>query len=314
MIEYLFVDGPDVPGMQTSVTERRRHPRRKSFQAQADLSVCFQELGEPVEIAAKVKDVSETGLGLEVHRPIPKGTRLSLTGDLIAAVRVRRLEAVTGRVASCVRIREGNYAVGIAFDGDTGRASSQENESEAAAAKPAVDYYEVMQLNPNAEPETIHRVYRLLAQRYHPDNLETGNRNEFQALLEAYRVLSDPEQRAAYDIARQRHQQVRWKVFDQGQAMAGPAAERQKRQGILSLLYTARLKQPHAPGIFIQDIEELMGCPREHLEFSLWYLKEVGCIVRGDNARYLITVKGVEWAEEGRLLPENRLLKAAERS
>ena len=301
--------------MQTSVTERRRHPRRKSFQTQADLKVCFHELGEPVEITAKVKDISETGLGLEVNRPIPKETRLSVTGDLMAGVRISRLEAVPGRVASCVRLRERIYAIGIAFDVDSARASSHENENEDdAAAKPEVDHYEIMQLNPNAEPETIHRVYRLLAQRYHPDNLETGNRLEFQNLLEAYKVLSDPEQRAAYDVARERRQQVRWKIFDQSQATAGPALERQKRHGILSLLYTARMKQPNAPGIFIQDIEELMGCPREHLEFSLWYLKEVGCILRGDNARYLITVKGVEWAEEGRLVPENRLLKAAEKS
>ena len=30
------------------------------------------------------------------------------------------------------------------------------------------DYYELLQISQNAEPETIHRVYRLLAQRYHP--------------------------------------------------------------------------------------------------------------------------------------------------
>ena len=300
--------------MQSSVTERRRYPRRKSFQAQPDLRVSFQELGEPVEIAAKVKDISETGLGLEINRPIPKGTRLSLTGDLMAGVRVRRLQEVTGRVASCMRVRAGIYSVGIAFDGETRGASSQENEKDEPIATPAVDYYEVMQLNPNADPDTIHRVYRLLAQRYHPDNLQTGNKHEFQCLLDAYKVLSDPQERAAYDVMRERHRQVRWKVFDQSQATVGPAAERQKRQGILSLLYTARMKQPNDPGMFIQDIEELMGCPREHLEFSLWYLKEVGCIVRGDNARYLITVKGVDWAEEGRLLPENRLLNAAERT
>src|SRR4051812_13398865 len=38
-----------------------------------------------------------------------------------------------------------------------------------------VDYYELLQISPNAEPETIHRVYKMLAQRYHPDNPETGD-------------------------------------------------------------------------------------------------------------------------------------------
>jgi DnaJ-class molecular chaperone len=36
-----------------------------------------------------------------------------------------------------------------------------------------VDFYEVLQVSASAEPETIHRVYRLLAQRWHPDNRET---------------------------------------------------------------------------------------------------------------------------------------------
>ena len=37
------------------------------------------------------------------------------------------------------------------------------------------DHYEVLQISPNAEPDTVHRVYRLLAQRLHPDNAQTGN-------------------------------------------------------------------------------------------------------------------------------------------
>jgi len=36
------------------------------------------------------------------------------------------------------------------------------------------DFYEVLQLSPNADPDTVHRVFRVLAQRFHPDNKETG--------------------------------------------------------------------------------------------------------------------------------------------
>ncbi len=32
-----------------------------------------------------------------------------------------------------------------------------------------IDYYELLQISPNAEPQTIQRVYRMLAARYHPD-------------------------------------------------------------------------------------------------------------------------------------------------
>ena len=63
-------------------------------------------------------------------------------------------------------------------------------------AENTTDYYELLQISPNAEPETIHRVYRLLAQRFHPDNKETGDARRFRTIHEAYTVLTDPEKRA----------------------------------------------------------------------------------------------------------------------
>lgn len=49
--------------------------------------------------------------------------------------------------------------------------------------------------SPNADLDTIHRVYRILAQRFHPDNRETGSET-FRALNEACQILGDPEKRA----------------------------------------------------------------------------------------------------------------------
>ncbi|HEX2453984.1 MAG TPA: DnaJ domain-containing protein, partial [Vicinamibacterales bacterium] len=70
---------------------------------------------------------------------------------------------------------------------------------EESTQKPtSIDYYEVLQISPNAEPDTIQRVYRLLAQRYHPDNQETGNTAKFRLIHEAYAVLSDPDVRVKY--------------------------------------------------------------------------------------------------------------------
>jgi DnaJ-domain-containing protein 1 len=45
----------------------------------------------------------------------------------------------------------------------------------------ALDYYKVLQISPNAEPETVHRVYRLLAQRLHPDKT-IGGISRFQGI------------------------------------------------------------------------------------------------------------------------------------
>ena len=63
------------------------------------------------------------------------------------------------------------------------------------------DHYETMQLSPHADLDTIHRVYRILAIRCHPDNLDTGDEDTFRALTDAYRILSDPD--AAKELAPQ---------------------------------------------------------------------------------------------------------------
>ena len=96
---------------------------------------------------------------------------------------------------------------------------------------------------------------------------------------------------------------MRWKIFDQDDAAIGKRAEASKRRGILDLLYTARMNQPAHPVMTIHELEDLLGCPREHLEFSLWYLRENAFIVRSDNGRFHITAKGVDRAEDGRRGP-----------
>src|SRR2546429_9884851 len=81
---------------------------------------------------------------------------------------------------------------------------------------PGDDHYEVLQISPNAEPETVHRVYRLLAQRFHPDNKETGDDSRFRAITEAYQLLTDPEKRGQYDVIHHERQQQRWRRVSNG--------------------------------------------------------------------------------------------------
>ena len=85
-----------------------------------------------------------------------------------------------------------------------------------------LDYYDLLEVSDKATPDTIHRVYRILAQRYHPDHPETGDEKVFKDLLAAYRVLSDPEQRAAYDVQRHVRNGRRWVIFDSAEAARGP--------------------------------------------------------------------------------------------
>jgi len=61
------------------------------------------------------------------------------------------------------------------------------------------NYYEMLQVSRAAQPLIITKAYRLLAAFYHPDNKETGDREAFHNVADAYRVLCDPVRRAAYD-------------------------------------------------------------------------------------------------------------------
>ena len=65
---------------------------------------------------------------------------------------------------------------------------------------------------------------------------------------------------------------------------------------LLSLLYVKRRKDISDPGIGDSELERLSGCPREHLEFHLWYLKAKGWIGRTENGMLAITVEGVDRA------------------
>jgi len=159
------------------------------------------------------------------------------------------------------------------------------------------DCYEILQLSCNADLETIHRVFRLLAQRYHPDNRDTGNTESFRQIKEAYDVLRDSERRAAYDAQLADRRKGRFKIFQTWQNSQGVEAEKRKRSGILALLYGKRLTDPHEPCISVKELEDMLGCPREHLEFSLWVLKENKLITRSDNNRVAITYEGVAVVE-----------------
>jgi hypothetical protein len=160
------------------------------------------------------------------------------------------------------------------------------------------DYYAVLQVSPHADAETIERVFRHLAKRYHPDNADSGDSDRFIQLVEAYRVLSDPEQRAAYDASYAEVQQLRWRVFDQESTQNHVWGDRQLRQAILSVLYTARRNDVDRPGVGSVDLEQILGVPETHMDFQIWYLKERGWIQRLDNGQLAITVSGVDWVME----------------
>jgi len=163
-----------------------------------------------------------------------------------------------------------------------------------------VDHYDVLQISVTAEPETVHRVYRILAQRFHPDNRDTGSAERFRALSEAYDVLGNPERRAQYDITYQQLKQERWRLVSSGEGSENDFSfEQAVRLTVLEALYTQRRVQPYEPGIFVGDFEQLIGRPREQIEFTVWYLLQKGFVQRSDNSRLTITAEGADHLEAG---------------
>ncbi|MEE4364672.1 MAG: DnaJ domain-containing protein [Desulfotignum sp.] len=60
------------------------------------------------------------------------------------------------------------------------------------------DYYLVLGITSDASQADIKDAYRRLAKEYHPDHYK-GNHRPFQAIQEAYAVLSDPARRRHHD-------------------------------------------------------------------------------------------------------------------
>jgi curved DNA-binding protein len=179
-----------------------------------------------------------------------------------------------------------------------------------------LDYYEFLQISPNADPETIHRVYRFLAARFHPDNPTTGDPEKFFQLKSAYDVLSDSTQRADYDNTYQREVPEQTPLSSTVDFMDRMEGELNRRLAVLAVLYYRRRNNPYAPEVGLAEIEKQMGFPRDYLDFTTWYLLKKGYITRADNSDFTLTAEGVDFVETQRAnIPLlNRLLTTGSES
>ena len=281
----------------TSGTSQRRKPRQRANQP-VHLQVAFETPGGGVMWeSAQLVDYTDVGFGLQMETPLPAGSVVIVRGA-VPNVENGHLFNITAEVRWCMATPSGAFRTGLSLEVGEKEASFYYRQGEQDNADASADYYDVLQLSSKADPEMIHRVYRILAQRFHPDNQETGDADNFRILNEAYRVLGDPEKRAAYDVKRHGAERARWKIFRRTSLECGAEEERAKRRGILQLLYVKRLRAPELATMTIHEFEDLLQCPREHLSSSLWFLQGKGWITRGDSGRYAITVNGFEQAEE----------------
>ncbi len=282
----------------------------ESLEARPDLTVILDSSGSPGS-RLQARFLGHTGDVMKIQAGVAlgEGMLVSVAGQVDTGTGVA---PVLGqyRVRWSRIVGIGKYQAELAmetppaeFVADDPAAAAQPSRGSSAHGSGArggddVDYYEVLQLSRQADTDTIHRVFHVLAQRYHPDNRETGNDFLFRKVVEAHNVLSHAERRAAYDVGLIAGDKGRLKIFDSLESTQGVQAEIRKRRGVLRLLYTKRLTDPAQPTMRVREFAEMLGCPIEHLEFSLWFLRERKLIVRSDNNQFEITCNGVEAFEE----------------
>ncbi|HLK65935.1 MAG TPA: J domain-containing protein [Bryobacteraceae bacterium] len=241
--------------------------------------------GMPCTADAKGLDISDSGVGVESTREIPLDAIVQLLGGDGALI---------GEcfVVHCTR-RGLRFHIGLEF--------SEKNKKQAGTNAKTndsdVDYYDVLQISIKADLETVHRVFRIMAARFHPDNPETGDPEEFLRLKRAYDVLSDPVRRMEYDALRESRQTEPLPIFELKDFVTGVEAESNRRLGVLSLLYNQRRTDPDHPAISLLNLESWMGFPREYLTFTMWYLRAKEYVSMADNSDYVLTASGVDHVE-----------------
>lgn len=161
----------------------------------------------------------------------------------------------------------------------------------------ATDYYEILRIAPHADEDTIERVYRTLADRFHPDNPGTGDPETFLRLREAYETLSNPARRATYNASRQNPRGSGRFWLRGREFFDGVRGGQNRRLAVLCLLYRQRISTHESPGLTMLDLERLTGCTREELSAALWYLREKKWSAIGEFSAYTITVDGFDVVE-----------------
>lgn len=93
-----------------------------------------------------------------------------------------------------------------------------------------INYYDSLEVSRNASLEQIKRSYRRLVRLYHPDVNKQTQDDRIKQLNEAYDVLSDLAQRAAYDALLL--QELRYAALQELMHRQREEAERRQKEKI----------------------------------------------------------------------------------
>lgn len=197
------------------------------------------------------------------------------------------------------------------------------------------DLYEILQVSPNAEKDTIKRVHQMLSLKYQLAAPENNAVAYFAKLQKAAATLLDAEARAAYDIERLSRQPapalaasdvpapphvspvalpekvgdlpvpaapvVEAGALNPGRFREGLDMREQKRRraGLMEICYQQRILKPRMPALSMKQLEDGMALTVHDLEGPLWYLKETDLIRVSDAGNYAVSVRGMNAIEAG---------------
>jgi len=145
------------------------------------------------------------------------------------------------------------------------------------------DHYAVLGVPRKATAEEIHKAYSALASKHHPRNGPSPDQQKYDAVTEAYEVLSNPATRAAFDSLLPKEEDG-LPALSPRRFWEAVTTEAGRRMAILAILYERRRANPGSPGTTVRVIEAMINFPAEPMFFALWYLKQRGWVGLDDKS------------------------------
>ncbi len=157
------------------------------------------------------------------------------------------------------------------------------------------DHYAILGIEPASDSAAIQAAYTKLAEKFQPDNSETGDPEKFEAVNLAFEVLSDADLRTAFDRLKGVNEvkpQFSGRAFFEALKHGGDL-----RAAVLCILYDRRRTQPVKPSLSIRHLEGMLNATTDDLNFALWYLKQRVLVANDDKSSLQITAQGMDHLE-----------------
>ena len=167
----------------------------------------------------------------------------------------------------------------------------------SSAAGKFQDHYVILGIDPKADSEMIQAAYTKLSEHYHPSNRETGSKDKFDMVNQAFEVLSDAGLRAEFDKLKGVGQDDSKPQFTGLPFFDALKQSADLRSTILCVLCDRRRVRSFRPSISNRHLESMLNVTNEELSFALWYLKQRVLVINDDKSSLQITVDGLDYLE-----------------